>query len=240
MAFRSAQSARIYVGHLRASAYARSGASSAKFDMHDVTTLDDEEQAFIPGHDTSTFDLSGPLDTDATSNGQYDAITDLQTATTATPITYMPLGTDGAAWLIEAWQTTIDVTSSAQSTADWTMTAQTTGQTDYNGAILENATTVTTDTDGTTVDNGAATTNGGYAHLHVTAYSGLTSDAIIIEGSTTGAFAGEETTIVTFASVTAIGSERVAATGTVPRYLRVADNVTGTGSITRLVAFSRR
>lgn len=44
---------------------------------------------------------------------------------------------------------------------------------------------------------------------------------IIVEGSTTGAFSGEETTVATFTlDGSQIGSERVAITGTIPRYLR--------------------
>lgn len=241
MAFKNAQQARVYVGILAASAYARSVDVNSSTAMIDTTTLADEERNFIPEmEEAGTFSVSGPLDVDGSSNGQFDAIADVKAATTPTPITFMPLGTTGAAWLIQGNETDITLTNSIGQTADYSMSAQTHGRHDLNGVILENATTVTTDTDGTTVDNGAATSNGAVFHLHVTAYSGLTSDDIIVEGSTTGAFSGEESTIATFTQVTGLTSERVVVTGTVPRYLRVADNVTGTGSITRLVAVSRR
>ena len=61
----------------------------------------------------------------------------------------MPLGTDGAAWLIDGIETNLTDEAGVGSTVDWSLSAQTTGQTDMNGVILENATTVTTDTDGT-------------------------------------------------------------------------------------------
>jgi hypothetical protein len=240
MAFRNAQQARVYVGILGAHAYARSASVNGPVDMLDTTTLDKTAKTFIPGQDTATFQLAGPLDTDPASNAQYDALSDIKGATTNTPITYMPLGTDGAAWLLDGIETAIDVTTSPSTTVDFAMTAQISGQVDTNGVILSNNTAVTTDTDGSTVDNGAATTQGAVAHLHVTAYSGLTSDAIIIEASTTGAFAGEETTLGTFTTVTGLTSQRLTIAGTIPRYLRVADDVTGTGSITRTVAISRR
>ena len=239
MAFRPSAGARIYVGILSATAYARSASTNASFVTHDTTTLADRSRVFLLGQNTSTFTIAGPLDTDATSNGQYDAITDLQASTAATPITYMPLGTDGAAWLIEAWQTSIDADTSATSTANWAMAAQTTGIADMNGVILSDA-AITADTDGSTIDNGAATTNGAVFHLHVTGYTGLTSDVIIVEGSGTGSFGGEETTIATFTTVAGLTSQRLAVTGTVPRYLRVADDVTGTGTCTRIVVASRR
>lgn len=240
MAFRSAQQARIYVGLLNASCYARTVSIGSALDALDVTAICDAAKAYIPGTNTSTFSVDGPLDVDATANAQWDALTDQIQATTNVPITFMPLGTDGAAWLMEAVDTNFDASAGASSTVDWSMTAQTSGITDMSGVVLKDATTVTADTDGTANVAPAGTTNGGVAHLHVTAYSGLTSDAIIIEGSGTGSFAGEEVTVATFASVTGLTSERVEVTGTVGRYLRVVDDVTGTGSITRTVAFSRR
>jgi len=241
MAFRSSKQARVYVGSLAAAAYARSASTSGAAEMLEVTTLADADKAFVPGLASSTFSVDGPLDSDGSAGSQFATIAGLQQAANATVVTYMPLGTDGAAWLIESHQTDFETMASVSGTVDWSMQAQTTGISDIDGVILENNTTVTTDTDGT-ANTGpvGGTANGAVFHLHVTAFSGLTSDDIIVEGSTSGAFAGEETTVATFTQVTDVTSERVAVTGTVPRYLRVVDDVTGTGSVTRLVAASRR
>lgn len=240
MAFRSTKVSRVYIGIVRASAYADTVSNSFVMAVDPTTTLEDTSPTSIPGRSTSTFSCSGPLDTDATANGQADAINDINGSTSNTPITYLPLGSDGAAWLTEAIATDYPLSSTLDAAVQWSFAAQTSGPTDYNGVVISALTAISADTDGSTVDNGAATTNGGVAHVHVTAFTGLTSNAIIIEGSTTGSFGGEETTIATFASITGVTSERVTVTGTVPRYLRVADNVTGTGSCTRVVAFSRR
>lgn len=240
MAFRSAQQARAYVGQLAAACYARSVDSQNNISMLSTTTLCDDEKSFIPGKESGVFSVSGPLDTDASSDAQYDALLQEKASTTPTPITYMPLGTDGAAWLIDGVQTSIDLSTGEDQTVDWSMTAATTGKLDHNGVILENNTEVTADTNGSSTAAPAGTTNGAVAHLHVTAFSGLTSDDITIEGSGTGAFAGEEVTVFTFTQVTGVTSERVEVTGTVGRYLRVVDDVTGTGSITRMVSVARR
>lgn len=241
MAFRSSRQARCYVGSLAAAAYARSASVSSSAEMLDVTTLADDDKEFLVGLDTSTFSIDGPLDVDGSSNGQYDVLQSQQAATDPTVISYLPLGDDGSVWLIESHQTALDTSSSVSGTVDWSVTAQTTGVTDMAGVVLENNTTVTADTDGT-ANTGpvGGTSNGAVFHLHVTAFSGFTSDDIIVEGSTSGAFAGEETTVATFTQVTGLTSERVEVTGTVPRYLRVVDDVTGTGSVTRFVAVSRR
>lgn len=95
------------------------------------------------------------------------------------------------------------------------------------------------------VDNGAATTAGGAAHLHVTAADddgGEDTLDVQIEGSTTGAFAGEETVIAAFSTVEGSPwSERVEVSGTIPRYLRAAwqKDGGGSGNWTFAVAFGR-
>lgn len=244
MAFRSAQQARVYIFDLAAAAYARSASASASVDTIDITTIADGSKAFIPGLSTATFNIAGPLDVDENAANITENMKTLTASNPAT-ITYLPLGSDGAAWLVEGHQTQFDTSTSHSGSVDYTVAAQTTGTTDTNGVILEDATTVTVDTDGTAVDNAAATSNGAVFHLHVTAFSGLTSDVITVEGSATGSFGGEETTVATFSTVnaafnTAGGADRVEVTGTVPRHLRVVDDVTGTGSITRFVAVSRR
>lgn len=240
MSFRPTADARVYIHSLAAAAYARNASTDSQTDMFEVTTLADRAKAFIPTLESSTFSIDGPLDVDASAGGQFDAITSIKASTTNVPISYLPVSTDGGVWLLDAIETSITTSTVVAGSADWSATAQTSGQTDFNGKILENNTSVTVDTDGSTLDNGAATTNGAAIHLHVTAFSGLTSDDIIVEASTTGSFGGEETTLATFTQVTGLTSERLTVTGTVPRYLRVVDDVTGTGSITRFVAIARR
>lgn len=240
MSFRNSQQTRVYFGVLAGAAYARSAEVGSALTVLDTTCLPDRNRVFIPGlGDVGSFSVSGPLDVDGSSDEMFDLAITQHGATTNTPISYMPLGTDGAAWLVHGIETTFGITSGVAATVDYTLSAETNGQHDFNGIVLDDD-TVTIDSNGATVDNGAATTNGAVFHLHVTEFSGLTSDDIIVEGSTTGSFSGEETTIATFAQVDALTSERVVVTGSVPRYLRVADDVTGTGSVTRIVLCARR
>ena len=95
--------------------------------------------------------------------------------------------------------------------------------------------------DETSHDGGAATTNGAGCYLVVIGFTGITSIDVIIEASSTNAFAGEETTLATFTQVTAINAmQRIAVSGTVPRYLRASWTIVGTGSATFCVAIARR
>jgi len=238
MAFRNAQQARVYVGILGASCYARSAKFDSTTDTLDVTTLCDTAKVSIVDQETSSFSVDGPLDVDATTNGQYDAIATIKAATTPTPITYMPLGTDGAVWLTESNETNFTTMAGIGATVDWSMTAQTTGQTDLNGTVLDDNVAVTATQNGSAIDGAAATSNGAVFHLHVTAFTGITSDDVTIEDSATGSSGWA--TIATFTQATGLTSQRVAITGAVKQYVRVVDTVAGTGSITRHVSMARR
>lgn len=232
MAFVSATKSRVLAGSASYSCYSRGFTMSSSVDMLEVSTLCDDAKAFIPGQESSTasFDLIYD-EAQAAHAGTWSTATKL-------PVTYLP---DGAAvseraFLLDSIRTEYSTTSSVTGTVDATLSTQTTGDTGY-GVALSGLAAVTADTNGTSVDNLGFTTRGGVAHLHVTAFSGLTSSVITIEHSSNNS---TWTTLATFTTVTGTTSQRVEVTGSVLRYLRVVDDVTGTGSCTRLVAFARR
>lgn len=105
--------------------------------------------------------------------------------------------------------------------------AVTTLPTNAFGVVQYPLTAITATTTGTQVDHGAATTNGCIGYLQVTATSSG-NYAIIIEHSDTGAWGGEEATLLTFAAnASAVGGEALAATGTVNKYTRIVATRTG-------------
>lgn len=77
-----------------------------------------------------------------------------------------------------------------------------------------------------------------YAALHVTAYSGFDSVDFTIESDDGSSFSSA-TTRITFTSVTDVGSEFASVAGdfSTETHLRVAWDVTGTGSVTFVCAF---
>jgi hypothetical protein len=89
------------------------------------------------------------------------------------------------------------------------------------GVTLAPPTSFTNTTNGTAVDNGAASSNGGVGALHVLQAAASDTYSITIEGSTTGAFGGEQTTLLTFTlNGAALNSQRLPIAGTIPRYTR--------------------
>ena len=106
-----------------------------------------------------------------------------------------------------------------------------------SSAVIASATT----TNGTAVDNAAASSNGGVGHVHATANTRNATTAVKIQHST------DNSTWVDLVTFTAIAIStksaqriEVAAGTTVNRYLRSVIVTTGTGSITTSVAFARR
>jgi hypothetical protein len=89
------------------------------------------------------------------------------------------------------------------------------------------------------VDNAAASTGGGVAHLHITANSNSGTTVAKIQSSANNSTWAD---LVTFTTV-AIGttaSQRSIVSGSVPRYLRALVTPAGAGSLTVNIAFSRR
>lgn len=105
------------------------------------------------------------------------------------------------------------------------------------GIILHPLAARTTDTNHTTVDQGASSSAGGAGYVQVTAYSGLTNAVIKIQDSPDNAVWSD---LIVFATVTAANvAERATVAGTVDRYVRAIVDVTGTGSVTFFVGFNR-
>lgn len=89
------------------------------------------------------------------------------------------------------------------------------------GIALTQPLAVIGSTSGDAVDNSGASTGGGLACLHVLEAAGSDAYAVTIEGSGSGAFAGEERTLATFTlDGRALGSEQVKIDGRIPRYTR--------------------
>lgn len=103
--------------------------------------------------------------------------------------------------------------------------------------VLAHAVALTATGNGTTVDNGAATTAGAHATIHVTVSSGGTW-SFLIQASTSGSFAGEETTLLTFAATGgSVTGEWKSVSGTIPRYLRYrAVRTSGTCTVSIIIA----
>lgn len=202
---------------------------------------------FVPGLMSGSMALRGPQSSDQTV-GLIKEITDAIGVDNSFLATTLP---DGVAIGKPAFFVVGDLTEYAVDAAvadavGMTLAAQADESVEM-GYVVHALAAETADGNGTAVDRGvnlgagpvAFTTRGLVAAIHVTAYSGLTGAAIKIQHSTDNSVWAD---LVAFTNVTAITSERVKILGatTVNRYLRVVTDVTGTGSVTFLVAAAPR
>ena len=236
----SAQKSRVLVGSLAYTGYTTSFEMPNATEMLPTTTLIDTAPTFIPGAEmpgVASFGLL--LDSDGAVGGQFSHAT-LFKGGVDQPLTYAPFGsTAGAiALMVAALEASYGIESSPTGAVKALLAVQCNSITEC-GVMIDDLTAITADTSGASVDNAAASSNGGVAHLHVTAFSGFTSDSVIIEHSVDNSIWA---TLATATLVAGKTSERVtvAAGTTVRRYMRIRDDVTGTGSVTRSVSFARR
>ncbi len=104
------------------------------------------------------------------------------------------------------------------------------------GRLLHPVTAETTTGNYASSDWGAGpTTNGAVAHLHVTAFTGTNATITVEDSANDSTFAN----LGTFASVTGVGSERLAIAGNVERYVRAAVTVDNFTSMTFAVSLAR-
>lgn len=228
-----AQKTRLLVGDFALAAHSASVSAPFAVDVHDVTVFTDgQNRSFIPSRQSSTFAVSGFYSTAAhadLSSWKSDG---------ATPITYgisgFSIGSE--AWLVNGIETSFTTTAATTDSSKFELAAQTDGSTSLLGVILHDLGAETADGSAASVDGGAASSGGAVAHLHVTAFSGLSGAVITVEDSANdSAWA----VIGTFTTVAGLTSERLAIAGTVRRYTRVTVDVTGTGSVTYAAALAR-
>ena len=234
---------RLITGVFPLSAHTATVSVSSEQASIERTPLTATATVFTPGQLSSTMSVSTYVD-DSTAAGSYWEHVTAAYAATKVPVSVAVGGyTAGeAVWLAEAAQMSWSPSTSASGGVDATLTYGIDGKADH-GQVVYGEATVTTTATGAAVDNGAASSNGGVAQLHVLAADGTTPTCdVTIEHSVNGSTLWA--TLATFAEVTTSpASERVvvAAGTTVRRYLRAVVTLDGTDpEYTVVVAFARR
>ena len=214
--------------------------------VSEVTTVGQTAGAagafFVPGLMSGTLGLRGPEQLDSTTGLQVE----LQAAIGVDNNLLVTCLPEGVAIGKPAFFAVVDPTDYAvdASVADAvavTFSAQADESVEM-GYVIHALAAETVDGNGTAVDRGVVSTpstRGLVAAIHVTAYSGLTSAALKIQHSPDNSAWAD---LVSFTTVTALTQQRVSVPNgtTVNRYLRVVTDVTGTGSVTFLVAAAPR
>lgn len=240
MAFVNANQTRLIYGTNPLAAYLKSVSPSFSADMLDATTLADTSKVFIAGETDYVLNVDGLFDSTTAAGDVWANITAAISATSTVPVSVAPEGfaVGNSVWVMPVKTGTYDVSSTVADLVGFTMAMQP-ADTPGVGRSLSDLTAYSTTTNGTSVDDSAASSNGAVINLHVTASSGTTPTlAVTVQHSTNNS---TWSTIATFTTATAVTSETVTVAGTVNRYTRAVFTVGGTTpSFTAQVSLARK
>jgi len=241
MAYRHGRNTDVLLGSYDISAYLNEATPSMSIDTAETSAFGSSAKTYIVGQNDATVSLGGMFDGDATAvNAVFEDIIS-NDLTPAFTIAYdNGVGVGNNCSLGTAKQTSYEISAPVGDVVSVTGEFQVTGGI-RQGVLLNDGTALSATTNGTSVDNSAATAIGAVANLHVIANSRSTATTIKVQHSTDNSTWVD---LITFTSVSAstITNENIAAgVLTIRRYLRAQTTLTaGTGSITPIVSIARR
>ena len=239
--FRHGKDTVLLANEIDLSSFLNSVSVANAVEVPETTTFGSSDRSYIVGHTDGSISFEGLFD------GSTDAVDEELAAglgnTTNKVITITKDSTSvgGRAILVDSASTSYEISSPLTDVVAVSGGAVANGGLDY-GVWLGCKSAISATSTGASVDNGASSTNGGVAHLHITANTRDATTVAKIQHSADNSTFADLSTFATIAIGT-LTSERiiVAPSTTVNRYLRaVVTPAAGTGSITFSVAFSRR
>jgi hypothetical protein len=189
--------------------------------MHDVTAFSDAAHRFIAGQRQITLDHAGYLNAQAARShpvlrgSEVSGVVSLLVGQNTAPIVGDP------AFSLSMLQGRYQAMPEVSRVVPFKAQLVGRGTAGGWGRVLANNATFTNSTDGTAVDNGAATSSGGAAFLHILQAAASDTYAISVQGATDAGFTTGVVTLATFTlNAAQVNSERIAITGSIPQYTR--------------------
>jgi len=206
-------------------------------DQHDVTSFGDAVHNFINGQRLINIDHMGYLNPDtarshpALKANSIEGVISVLLGQNTAPVVGDPM------YSLQSLQSEYKASPEVNKVIPFSAKFGNKGNVGGWGAALAVPVTFTNSTNGSAVNNGAATSNGGAAFLHILTAAGSDTYTIKVQGSATGAFGGEQSDLATFTlDASALDSERVAIAGSIPQYTRWTATRTGSAGDTVKIA----
>ena len=204
---------------------------SDTYDMHDVTAFSDGAHRFIQGQRKIALEHAGYMNSQAAGShpvlkdALVNGIVSVLLGQNAAPVVGDPVHSLYA--LQGKYGSKPEVSKYVPFGAQFANSGDQAGW----GVLLTPPVAITATTTGSGVDEGAATSKGGAAFLHVLQVSTPDTYSIVVEGATNAGFSTGLVTLATFTlNGSALGSERIAINGSIPQFIRYKATKTGTGS----------
>ena len=239
--FRHGKNTVLFADEFELSTYLNSVSVANAIETPETTTFGSSDRTYIVGHSDGSISFEGLFDgtTDAVDSILASALGNTTNKVISTSSDSTSVG--GRAILVDSASTSYEISSPLTDVVAVSGEAVANNGLDY-GVWLGCKSAITATSTGTSVDNSASSTNGGVAHLHITANTRSTTTVAKIQHSADNSTYADLATFTTIAIGTKTFQRSVIAPGTtVNRYLRaVVTPAAGTGSITFSIAFSRR
>jgi len=227
--------AKTYVGGRDLSGYLSQTNQSAENDKADVTVFSSTAMTYIAGLHDQVFSGEGVWDAQGTVGS--DAVLGSASWSGSAVFSHFPAGDAIGSVGFGAYgiETKYEIDTPVEDANRIKFEAQSSRGFDRLVSLEPLTASFTAGTAASSVDNGAATSNGGAGYFHVTALNGGTIVGKIQHSTDNSSWSD----LITFSNVTAGGSAlATAVTGTVNRYLRFNGTATG-GTATIHAAFAR-
>ena len=240
--FRHGKNVNVFIDEFDFSTYFNDVSASTTVDTAESSAFGTSAKTYVVGHRDGTISLSGMFEGTASTGTDEFFDNALGNATKALVIVALEGHSNGTgAIMLEADDTSYEVSSAIADIVQASAEFQSTDAVEH-GKILSTGSTVTATGNGTGVDNGASTTNGGAGFLSVPVNTRNGNITVKIQHSADNSTFADLVTFTVVSGTTTTSQKIEVADGTtVNRYLRVNYTVAGsTGSATPVVAFTRR
>ena len=236
--FRHGKKTAVLLNGTDMSPFLNEATTTQEIETAETTTFGNQDKTYIVGLSDGTISTSGLFDSSA---GASDAVLSGIIATEDNTFTVLPEGAAAGSRSILAngQLTSYEISSPVADVVAISAEVQADGGL-YHGVALNGLQVISASGVSASADNGAATSNGVLANLHVTANTRDGATTIKVQDSADGSTWVD---LVTFTSVSASATvgESITSTGTVNRYLRAEHTPAGaSGSVTYHVSVARR
>lgn len=238
--FAHGKNVKVYVDQFDFSSYFNDVTAATTVETAETSAFGSSAKEYITGLKDGTVSLSGMFEGTADTGTDSYFATALGSATKQKIIVATSGHSNGArAVMLQSDDTSYEVSGSIGDVVQTSAEFQSSNGVEH-GVILSSGAAVSSTGNGTSVDNSAASTNGGVGYISVPVNTRNGNVTVKVQASADNSTFTDLITFTVVSSATKT-SERVEVTGTVARYLRVSYTVAGsTGSATPIVAFSRR
>jgi hypothetical protein len=240
--FHHGKNVNVFIDEFDFSTYFNDVSASTTVDTAETSAFGTSAKTYLVGHRDGTVSLSGMFEGTASTGTDEFFDNALGNATKALVIVAPEGHSNGSgAIMLEADDTSYEVSSAIADIVQASAEFQSTDAVEH-GKILSSGSSVSATGNGTSVDNGVSSTNGGAGFLSVPVNTRNGNITVKIQHSADNSTFADLVTFTVVSSTSKTSEKVEVAEGTtVNRYLRVNLTVAGsTGSATPVVAFTRR